>query len=174
MAAIFKMAAMRPLPVFFLFIFHHSPCSWTEKNNIDIGLSECTFRILTWNMGHLLCLCTIFACWPQIVNFISPNYAQSSGFVQTKFIGSLAVWLPWAYFLLFLFRNISFSLLTFFLPNFKSMHSALCPSALVDPSKHSHISCCYGEALTTLKPSRSEVVQWLSPRAHVQQDELYA
>ena len=49
------------------------------------------------------------------MNFISPNYAQSSAFVLIEFIGSLAVWLPWAYFLCFF---ISFSLLTFFFPNF--------------------------------------------------------
>ena len=81
------------------------------------------FRILTWNMGYFLCICTIFACWPQIMNFISPNYAQSSVFIQIKYISSLAVWLL----LCFLFP----SSLTFFLPNFANMHSALCLSALV-------------------------------------------
>ena len=70
------------------------------------------FGILTWNMGYLLCPCTIFSCWPQIVNFISPNYARSSVFVQIKSVGSLAVWLAWAYFLCF---SISFSSLTFLL-----------------------------------------------------------
>ena len=48
---------------------------------------------------HYFCLLTI-------VNFISPNYARLS-------VSSLAVWLPWAYFL-----SISFSSWTFFLPNY--------------------------------------------------------
>ena len=107
------MLIMSLLPVFFYFLFFIDSKHWLKTTQILVFLNI-HFRILTWNMGYLLCLYPIFACWPQIVNFISPN-SRSSVFVQIKFIGSLPVWLPWAYFLCF---SVSFSLLTFFLPNF--------------------------------------------------------
>ena len=76
----------------FLFPFLDWPFSWTEKKTTQILVFlNIHFGILTWNMGYLWCLCTISAWWPQIVNFISPNYAQSSVFVKIKYIGSLAV-----------------------------------------------------------------------------------
>ena len=62
----------------FLFPFLHWHFSSTENTTQILVFLNIHFGILTWNMRHLLCLCTIFACWPQIVNFISPNYAQSS------------------------------------------------------------------------------------------------
>ena len=128
MAAIFKIAAMKRLPVFFPFL--HWPLSSTEKTTHILVFLNIHLGILTWNMGYFVCICTIFACWPEIVNFMSPNYAQWSVFVQIKFIASLAVWLPWAYFLCFFYFLFFIDL---FLARFCKVyiHSALCPSALV-------------------------------------------
>ena len=83
--------------------------SWTEKKqhryrSFWIYISEYWHEI--WDVYYAFAL--FVACWPQIVNFISPNYAQSS-------VSSLAGWLPWAFFLCF---SISFSSLTVFFPNF--------------------------------------------------------
>ena len=94
MAAIFKMVAMRQLC--FSISFSSLTFFSTEKPTHILVFLNIHVGILTWNMGYFFYLCTIFACWTQIVNFISPNYARSSAFVQIKFIGSLAVRLPWA------------------------------------------------------------------------------
>ena len=112
---------------FYFFSFIHLFLEQNQTTHILVFLNI-HFGILTWNMGYMLCLFTIFAWWPQIVNLISPNYAQSSVLVQIKCIGSLAVWLRWAYFLCF---YVSFSLLTFSRPILPSLHSGLCLSALV-------------------------------------------
>ena len=125
MAAIIKMAAMRRISVFFLFPFIHWPFSLTKKNHrywsFLIYISEYWHEI--WDIYYAFAL-FLPIYWPQIVNFVSPNYAQPSVFAQIKFIGSLSAWLPWAYFLCF---SISFSSLTFFidLVQFCKVHSAL-------------------------------------------------
>ena len=115
---------MRRLPVIFYILFFIDLFLKQKKSNTDIGLSENTFQnidmkyeilIMPLNYFCLLITDSEFQPLPVFFYFNSPNYAQSSVFVQIKYIGSLAVWLPWAYFLCF---SVSFSLLTFFLPNF--------------------------------------------------------
>ena len=67
-------------------------------------------------MEYLLCRSTFFARLAQLVNFISPNYAYHE---------------PTSYVVLFTFLHWPFSC-----PILQSMHSALCPSALVE-----HLLC---------------------------------
>ena len=62
-------------------------------------------------MEYLLCRSTFFARLTQLVNFISPNYAHHE---------------PTSCVFLFPFTSLTFSC-----PILQSMHSALCPSALV-------------------------------------------